>query len=84
MSLNNQDWTSLCPVCKRSSLAYEIQKGFFGLTSKEIYQCNNCKAQFLKNKENFVLKNTQDKTNQIWTDYKDTPISAQEWSRIAN
>lgn len=84
MSLNNQDWTTLCPVCKSSSLLYETQKGFFGLTSKELYQCKNCMAQFFKSKENFVLKNTQDKTNQIWTDYKDTPLSAQEWSRIAN
>lgn len=84
VSLNNQDWTSLCPVCKSSPLLYETQKGFFGLTSKEIYQCKNCMAQFLKNKEKFVLKSTQDKTNQIWTDYKDTPLSAQEWIRIAN
>ncbi len=81
---NVLEWTDSCPVCKKSSLRYELKKGFFGLKSSEFYFCPNCDARFEKNKDKFSLISSSDHSIKIWLDYKNIPLSPNEWIRIAN
>jgi len=77
-------WTDSCPVCKKSSLRYELKKGFFGLKSNEFYFCPDCDARFEKSKDKFALISSSDHSSKIWTDYKNLPLSPNEWMRVAN
>lgn len=79
----DDDWTKVCPVCRLGSLNHELKKGLFGLTSKDLFTCSNCNTSFEEKEGKYQLITVNDKSNEIWNDYKGKPLFPAEWQRIS-
>ncbi|HOB18297.1 MAG TPA: hypothetical protein PKK74_06355 [Candidatus Methanoculleus thermohydrogenotrophicum] len=77
-------WSDRCPVCRANPLSKTMNKGFLGLTSREIYSCSDCGATFTSGGENtFTFSGVADRSNPIWKNYGKQTLTADEWQRIA-
>ncbi|HEC91449.1 MAG TPA: zinc-ribbon domain-containing protein [Candidatus Atribacteria bacterium] len=75
-------WLDRCPVCKSGKLSLVEKKKLLGLVATESFECSDCNAIFVKKGEKYKLSKVQDKSNQIWQEYKHQALTGREWKNI--
>lgn len=72
--------TTKCPFCGENTFEHYQKNSFL----KPIYNyvCSNCGLSFVKEFNNYQLKDLNDKNNRVWVKYHKKFLKKEEWVRI--
>ena len=80
-------WTRCCPACRSGELQpAEPKKGFLGLSSKDVWTCRACRAEFVAEGDKvarYELQNAGPAGSAVLEKYRKKALTGIEWERIA-